>query len=130
MRKSNLLFSAVMALAVGLLTGCSDDLAPDTPGQETVDHDQVRYLNVAIVSPKTVGTRTTDTDFDTGTDVENTIHSMTFAFYDANGLPTGQEPSRVEPETSAKSGNPPFLSPSLKERTFLRMSCVSSIRWT
>lgn len=101
MRKSNLLFSAVMALAVGLLTGCSDDLAPDTPGQETVDHDQVRYLNVAIVSPKTVGTRTTDTDFDTGTDVENTIHSMTFAFYDANGLPTGQAKTLTDEEIQA-----------------------------
>lgn len=101
MRKSNLLFSAVMALAVGLLTGCSDDLAPDTPGQETVDHDQVRYLNVAIVSPKTVGTRAGDTDFDTGTTDENTIYSMTFAFYDANGLPTGQIKTLTDEEIQA-----------------------------
>lgn len=101
MRKSNLLFSAVMALAVGLLTGCSDDLAPDTPGQETVDHDQVRYLNVAIVSPKTVGTRAGDTNFDTGTTGENTIHTMTFAFYDANGLPTGQIKTLTDEEIQA-----------------------------
>lgn len=101
MRKSNLLFSAVMALAVGLLTGCSDDLAPDTPGQETVDHDQVRYLNVAIVSPKTVGTRAGDADFNVGTDEENTIHTMTFAFYDANGLPTGQIKTLTAEEIAA-----------------------------
>lgn len=101
MRKSNLLFSAVMALAVGLLTGCSDDLAPDTPGQETVDHDQVRYLNVAIVSPKTVGTRAGDTNFDTGTPEENTIHSMTFLFYDGNGHPTGQAKTLTNEEIQA-----------------------------
>lgn len=101
MRKSNLLFSAVMALAVGLLTGCSDDLAPDTPGQETVDHDQVRYLNVAIVSPKTVGTRAGDTNFDTGTPEENTIHSMTFLFYDGNGHPTGQAKTLTDEEIQA-----------------------------
>ena len=101
MRKSNLLFSAVIALAVGLLTGCSDDLAPDTPGQETVDHDQVRYLNVAIVSPKTVGTRAVNADFDTGTPDENTIYSMTFAFYDANGLPTGQIKTLTDEEIQA-----------------------------
>lgn len=101
MRKSNLLFSAVMALAVGLLAGCSDDPAPDTPGQETVDHDQVRYLNVAIVSPKTVGTRAGDADFDKGTVDENTIYSMTFAFYDANGLPTGQIKTLTNEEIQA-----------------------------
>lgn len=99
MRKSNLLFSAVMALAVGLLAGCSDDLAPDTPAQETVDHDQVRYLNVAIVSPKTVGTRAVE--FDRGTDDENTIYTMTFMFYDANGLPTGQAKTLTDAEIQA-----------------------------
>lgn len=91
MRKRNLLFSAIMALAVGLLAGCADDLVSDNPGQATVDHDQVRYLNVAIVSPTSVETRAiTDDDFLQGSDKENFIKSMTFVFYDANGLPTGQ----------------------------------------
>lgn len=106
MRKSNLLFSAVMALAVGSLTGCSDHLAPDTPVQETVDHDQVRYLNVAIVSPKNAGSRTGDSDdtsdkFAAGDVDENTIHTMTFTFYDANGLPTGQAKTLTEEEINA-----------------------------
>lgn len=98
MRKSNLLFSAVMTLAVGLLAGCSDDLITDTFGPGIVDHDQVRYLNVAIVSPKTVGTRAGDADFDAGTADENKIHSMTFLFYDANGLPTGQAKTLTDAE--------------------------------
>lgn len=89
MRRSNLLFSAAMALAVGLLAGCSDDLATD-PGQEVVDHDQMRYLNVSIVSPTSAGTRTTDSDFQNGSDNENFIKNMMFVFYDANGLPTGK----------------------------------------
>ena len=98
MRKSNLLFSAVMTLAVGLLAGCSDDLITDPFGPGIVDHDQVRYLNVAIVSPKTVGTRAGDADFDAGTADENKIHSMTFLFYDANGLPTGQVKTLTDAE--------------------------------
>lgn len=91
MRKSNLLFSAVMALTMGSLASCADDLTTDIQAQETVDHDQMRYLNVAIVSPTSVGTRATaDNDFKQGSEAENFVKAMTFVFYDANGLPTGQ----------------------------------------
>lgn len=99
MRRINLLFSAVMALAAGLVSGCSDKLTPAAPGQGTVDHDQVRYLNVAIVSPKNVGTRAAG--FDQGTVEENTIYAMTFMFYDANGLPTGQAKTLTDEEIQA-----------------------------
>ncbi len=91
MKKSNLLLSAALALSLGLLAGCTDDLSNDIPNPEIVDHDQMRYLNVAIVSPQSAGTRATDDDdFDQGTDKENFIKNMTFVFYDANGIPTGQ----------------------------------------
>lgn len=92
MKKSNLLFSAVMALAMGSLASCSsDDLVTDIQGQETtVDHDQVRYLNVTIASAGGVGTRGIDGNFETGTAEENKVNSMTFVFYDAAGEPTGQ----------------------------------------
>ena len=95
MKKSNLLFSAVMALAMGSLASCSsDDLVTEVQGQETtVDHDQVRYLNVTIASAGGVGTRaeTTDNDFLQGDEPkENFIENMTFVFYDAAGVPTGQ----------------------------------------
>lgn len=87
MKKSNLFFSAVMALAGGVLAGCSDDLATDNQIQ-TVDHDQVRYLNVTISSPTGAGTRAAS--FLEGTPGENFVKNMTFVFYDAKGFPTGQ----------------------------------------
>ncbi len=92
MKKSNLLFSAVMALAMGSLASCSsDDLVTEVQGQETtVDHDQVRYLNVTIASAGGVGTRAVDGNFETGTDNENEVNSMTFVFYDAAGKTTGE----------------------------------------
>ncbi|WP_294630094.1 fimbria major subunit [uncultured Bacteroides sp.] len=90
MKKSNLLFSAVMALAMGSLASCaSDDLVTDIQGQEIVDHDQERYLNVSIVSPG-AGTRAITGDFETGIGDENKVSKMTFVFYDAAGKPTGQ----------------------------------------
>lgn len=90
MKKSNLLFSAVMALAVGSLASCSsDDLVTEVQGQETtVDHDQVRYLNVAIVNSTGTGTRAVE--FETGKGFENHVDKMTFVFYDAAGVPTGE----------------------------------------
>ena len=56
MRTSNLLSGAVMALAIGVMTGCSDNLAVDD-GQGKVDRDQTRYLNVTIVNPSAAGDR-------------------------------------------------------------------------
>ena len=90
MKKSNLLFSAVMALAMGSLASCSsDDLVTEVQGQETtVDHDQERYLNVAIVSSTGTGTRAVE--FETGKSFENHVDKMTFVFYDAAGVPTGE----------------------------------------
>lgn len=85
----NLIFSAILAVALGLLAGCADSLQPDNPNGGKVDHNQVRYLKVAIVSPSSAGTRTTNSDFLTGDDEESFVEKMTFVFYDANGLPTG-----------------------------------------
>ena len=49
MTKSNLLFGAAIALAAGMLAGCSKEPAAENENQiQTVDHDQVRYLNVTI----------------------------------------------------------------------------------
>lgn len=89
MRTSNLLSGAVMALAIGVMTGCSDNLAVDD-GQGKVDRDQTRYLNVTIVNPSAAGSRANPTDFVNGSATENFIKNMTFVFYDAQGLPTGQ----------------------------------------
>lgn len=89
MRTSNLLSGAVMALAIGVMTGCSDNLAVDD-GQGKVDRDQTRYLNVTIVNPSAAGSRADATDFVNGSETENFVKNMTFVFYDAQGLPTGQ----------------------------------------
>lgn len=109
MKKSNLLFSAVMALAMGSLASCaSDDLVTDIQGQEIVDHDQERYLNVSIVSPG-AGTRAGEGDFEIGKGNENTVNKMIFVFYDAAGKPTGQvyrmDGVAFEPETERPSVN-------------------------
>lgn len=84
--------SAAVALAIGSLTSCSsdelDDLRPNGP--EKVDHDQVRYLSVAISSPSAATSRTVDGNFLPGTGDENYIDNMTFVFYDKAGMPTGQ----------------------------------------
>lgn len=91
MTKSNLLFGAAIALAAGMLAGCSKEPAAENQIQ-TVDRDQVRYLNVAISSPTGMGTRATnaDTDFLQGSENENFVKNMTFVFYDAKGNPTGE----------------------------------------
>lgn len=89
MRRSNLLFSAAMALVAGLLAGCSDDLTT-SPDQEIVDHDQMRYLNVSIVSPTSAGTRVGAGDFLDGESGENAVYDMYFVFYDKTGKPTGE----------------------------------------
>lgn len=89
MRKSNLFFSAAMALSVGLFSSCAEDLVVDN--QEKADSDQVRYLNVSISSPTGAGTRATDAenDFLQGTATENYVNRMLFVFYDREGNPTG-----------------------------------------
>lgn len=84
-----MLSGAVMALAIGVMTGCSDNLAVDD-GQGKVDRDQTRYLNVTIVNPSAAGSRADATDFVNGSATENFVKNMTFVFYDAQGLPTGQ----------------------------------------
>lgn len=89
MTKSNLLFGAAIALAAGMLAGCSKEPAAENQIQ-TVDRDQVRYLNVTISSPTGLQTRAGEGNFKPGTDAENFVDKMTFVFYDAAGLPTGQ----------------------------------------
>lgn len=89
MTKSNLLFGAAIALAAGMLAGCSKEPAAENQIQ-TVDRDQVRYLNVTISSPTGPQTRAGEGDFKPGTTAENFVDKMTFVFYDAAGLPTGQ----------------------------------------
>lgn len=104
MRTSNLLSGAVMALAIGVMTGCSDNLAVDD-GQGKVDRDQTRYLNVTIVNPSAAGSRaTTDGNFQLGTPAENFVSTMTFVFYDAQGLPTGQAVDYNFTENGADQG--------------------------
>lgn len=88
MRKSlSLLFGAMTALAMGSLTGCSDD--DFAVQQEKADRDQTRYLNVSIATPKGAGTRAEDGNFEYGSATENFVKSLTLVFYDAQGLPTG-----------------------------------------
>lgn len=89
MTKINLLFGAAIALAAGMLAGCSKEPAAENQIQ-TVDRDQVRYLNVTISSPTGPQTRAGEGNFRPGTDAENFVENMTFVFYDAAGLPTGQ----------------------------------------
>lgn len=103
MRRSNLLFSAAMVLA-GLLAGCSDDLATD-PDQEIVDHDQMRYLNVSIVSPTNAGTRAGAGDFQDGEPGENAVYDMYFVFYDKAGKPTGEPYPVSSPEFKDNTDN-------------------------
>lgn len=88
MKKRNFLYGATLALTLGSLASCSDDLTTEV--QKTVDHDQVRYLNVTISNTTGAGTRAADTDFLTGSDEENFVENMVFVFYDADGNPTGQ----------------------------------------
>lgn len=99
-----MLSGAVMALAIGVMTGCSDNLAVDD-GQGKVDRDQTRYLNVTIVNPSAAGSRaTTDGNFQLGTPAENFVSTMTFVFYDAQGLPTGQAVDYNFTENGADQG--------------------------
>ncbi len=87
LKKFNFLFGAMTVLAVGTFSGCStDDLSVKEP--EKVDHDQVRYLSVAISNPLT-GTRAAN--FEEATDDENFVKDMYFVFYDSQGLPTGEK---------------------------------------
>lgn len=103
MRTSNLLSGAVMALAIGVMTGCSDNLAVDD-GQGKVDRDQTRYLNVTIVNPSAAGSRAEATDFVNGSATENFVKNMTFVFYDAQGLPTGQAVDRTFTTNTTDNG--------------------------
>ena len=94
-----------MALAAGMLAGCSKEPAAENQIQ-TVDHDQVRYLNVTISSPTGMETRATtaDDDFTNGTEDENFVENMTFVFYDAAGLPTGQAVEKKFTANTDKEG--------------------------
>lgn len=101
MTKSNLLFGAAIALAAGMLAGCSKEPAAENQIQ-TVDRDQTRYLNVTIANPSAIGTRAANTDFVNGSATENFVKNMTFVFYDAQGLPTGQA---VDKSFTTNEGN-------------------------
>lgn len=103
MTKINLLFGAAIALAAGMLAGCSKEPAAENQIQ-TVDRDQVRYLNVTIVNPSAIGTRAAATDFINGTTAENFVKNMTFVFYDAQGLPTGQAVDKSFTTNNASDG--------------------------
>lgn len=87
MKRSNLLLGAAMATALVLMAGCTKEMTPDVP--ETVDRDQVRYVNVTISSPTGVGTRAGADDFLPGSFEENYVNRMVLVFYDRSGKPTG-----------------------------------------
>lgn len=91
MKKTNLFFGAVAALAMGgAFTACSDD-APVDKGIDNgvAEYDQSRYINVTICSPTQSGSRVggevTDPTFNSGDPTENYVNTLHFAFYDANG---------------------------------------------
>lgn len=105
MTKSNLLFGAAIALAAGMLAGCSKEPAAENQIQ-TVDHDQQRYLNVSILSPKGTNTRASDGDFNEGDPKENTVADMYFVFYDKDGNPTGETTHIETPTFNADNTRP------------------------
>lgn len=91
MKKTNLFFGAVAALAMGgAFTACSDD-APADKGIDNgvAEYDQSRYINVTICSPTQSGSRlggeATNPTFSSGDPTENYVNTLHFAFYDANG---------------------------------------------
>ncbi len=91
MKKSNFLFGAVAALAMGgAFTACSDDMPTQGIDNGVAEYDQTRYLSVTIGNPPSNGSRAADADFEQGTDLENYVHDLYFVFYDAAGVPTGE----------------------------------------
>lgn len=85
--KRNFFYGVILALVLGSLSSCSDNLTTDI--QEKADSDQVRYLNVSVSSPTGAGTRAGVGDFDEGSDTENAVKDLYFVFYDAEGNVTG-----------------------------------------
>ncbi len=85
--KSNFFYGVILALVLGSLSSCSDNLTTDV--QEKADSDQVRYLNVSVSSPTGAGTRAGVGDFNEGSDAENAVKDLYFVFYDAEGNVTG-----------------------------------------
>lgn len=98
MKKSNLFFSAIMALAVGSLTGCTSD---DLEQSNIVTPELTQsFANISIVMPNHAGTRVDDgtnvddtyqdgDNFEYGTAAENKIGSILLVFYDAQGNVVG-----------------------------------------
>lgn len=85
MKKTNFLFGAVAALAMGgAFTACSDDAMNNGIDNGKVEKDQTRYLNVSICNP-TQGSRAAASDFQTATAAENYVDQLYFVFYDAQG---------------------------------------------
>lgn len=106
MKKTNFLFGAVAALAMGgAFTACSDD-AIDNGNNKVAEADQNLYLRVAISQP--TGSRATNdaTNFEDGTDAENKVSAMYFKFYDLNGNPVDTQTATEYEFVDATDENP------------------------
>lgn len=115
MKKSNLFFSAAMALAMGSLASCtSDDL--DQGNIVTPELTQ-SFANISIVMPNHAGTRVDDgtnvddkyqdgNGFEYGTPDENKIGSILLVFYDAQGNVVGTSaPTDLGDKTTQTGGS-------------------------
>lgn len=87
MKKRNFLFGALAALA---MVGCSDNDLNQENGPQIAEKDGKVYMKVSIANPQSTGTRALDgfengTDGTGGTENENKIEKIIFAFYNDNG---------------------------------------------
>lgn len=86
MKITKLLAGSFAAVALGVgFSACSDD-APDSGNNNVVDRDQTRFLNVAVSSPASAGSRAGD--FSDGLASESKVTHLYFVFYDNQGNPT------------------------------------------
>lgn len=93
MKKTNFLFGALAALAMGAaFTACSDDDLDKGIDNGVAEVDQTRYLSVAISTPSVAGSRAADDaptgNFDDGSKNESEVDEIIFVFYDGAGNPT------------------------------------------
>lgn len=94
MKKTNFLFGAVAALAMGgAFTACSDDAMDNGIDNGKVEKDQTRYISVALSTPTAGGRAASDAPdgtFDDGSVSESAVSKLLFVFYDGAGNPTAQ----------------------------------------
>lgn len=85
MKKRNFLFGALAALA---MVGCSDNDLNQENGPQIAEKDGKVYMKVSIANPQSTGTRALEEGFENGTEGtenENKIEKIIFAFYNDNG---------------------------------------------